>query len=282
MAAPVSYAENYVRPSSLDEVLALVSAGGARIVAGGTDVILHPSPEVRTLVDLSALDLDYIDGDGDHFRIGAMATLTAMLEHDGLAGLLDGFIAGMLRQVGSPLLRNIATIGGHLARGRLSDVIPVLLALDARVGFFDGAHRELDLAGYYGGDLHRTPMVVTEVVVPRPGGEAAASFLKFARTAYDLAALNCACLVRVEDGRVAHSRVVIGETPRLGRSVAAAEEALTARPLDGDTIEATARVASETVEVGDDLRASADYRRHLAYVLTKRCLTEISERLEAR
>ena len=83
------------------------------------------------------------------FAIGATATLTDMLEHPGLAAHLDGVVAKMLGGVGSPLLRNAATIGGHLARGRYSDVVPVLLALDATITVFDGSEQIMPLAAYY-------------------------------------------------------------------------------------------------------------------------------------
>ena len=119
----------YLRPRTVDEAFAALGAS-SRALGGGTALILHAPPGISTLVDLGDLPLDYIR-ERDGFRIGATTTLTAMEEHSGLAGHLGGVFPEMLRHVGSPLLRNAATIGGHLARGRLSDVIPVLLALSA-------------------------------------------------------------------------------------------------------------------------------------------------------
>ena len=276
-------APDYVRPASLSAAFGLLERDDARLVAGGTDVILRVPPDIGTLIDLSALDLDGIVELEGGYRIGAMSTLTQILEHPGIGSLLDGYVAGMLRQVGSPLLRNLATIGGHIARGRISDIIPVLLTLDAAVSVYDGSDRTVSLQEYLDAGAGRSGAIVTAVVVPHPPGGTAAEFLKFGRTAFDLALLNCACLVRMEGGAVASARVVIGETPLIGSRLPGVEAALVGTDLGLDVIEQASELARTTVETGTDLRASAGYRKQLAAVATRRCLTAIRERLrEAR
>ena len=272
---------SYLRPTTLEEALSLLDER-ALAVGGGTDVIRHPHQGVTTLVDLGALPLRYIRHDRG-FAVGATATLTDMLEHPGLAGHLDGVIAGMLRGVGSPLLRNAATLGGHLARGRYSDVVPVLAALDATVTLFDGTERTLPLAAYYRDGLHRSRSLITEVGIPAAGADTAAAFLKFTRTSFDFALLNCAVRVRLDGaGKVAECRVAVGETPGLGAPVEPAAAALRGGPLDDDHIAAAAAVAAETIPAQDDQRASADYRRALCRVGVRRCLAETRRRFEER
>ena len=186
----------------------------------------------------------------------------------------------MLRLVGSPLLRNRATIGGHLARGRLSDVIPVLLALDAVITWYDGTVREGPLADFYGSAVHRTPIIVTAVTIPAVHRPSTASFRKFSRTHFDLAILNCACRIDITDeGTVAAARVVVGETPALAASVTDAEVLLHGRPLDPTAITAAAALAATEIPARDDDRASAEYRRAIAEVLVRRCLADIASRL---
>ena len=122
------------------------------------------------LVDLAHLGLDRIEVAGDgSIRLGAMVTLTDMMEHPALRALPSGVIHEMMVHVGSPLLRNAASIGGHLARGWLSDVIPVLLVLDASVEFFDGEHRTAGLDRYYEERLHEGPHILTGVAIPPAG-----------------------------------------------------------------------------------------------------------------
>ncbi len=269
----------YVRPATLVAALGLMHRDRARLVAGGTDVILRVSPEVETLIDLADLGLDTISDMDDGIYVGAMATLSAMLEHEPLATMLDGYVAGMLRQVGSPLLRNLATIGGHIARGRISDIIPVLLTLDARVGVYDGADHSLELDEYLTAGAGSAGTIVTHVMIPNPPAGTAAEFLKFGRTAFDLALLNCACLVTVQESTVTTARIAIGETPHLGSRLTPVEDALIGTDLGPDAIEEAAEVARVTVQTGDDLRATAGYRRQLAFVAVKRCLRAAGTRL---
>ena len=268
----------YLRPATLEEAFSLLGER-AIAVAGGTDVIRHPHAGVTTLVDLGALPLRYIRADRG-FAVGANATLTDMLEHPGLAVHLGGVLAGMLRGVGSPLLRNAATIGGHLARGRYSDIVPVLIALDATVTLFDGTERTLPLADYYRGGLHRGPALITEVGIPPASADTAAAFLKFTRTIFDFALLNCAVRVRLgPSGTVTESRVVVGETPGLGGLVAPAADYLLEGPLDDEHIATAAAIAAQVIPAQDDQRASAEYRRALCRVGVRRCLDDVRRRL---
>jgi CO/xanthine dehydrogenase FAD-binding subunit len=273
--------ETYLRPQTLDEALAALGEG-AVAVAGGTNVMLHQKPGVTTLVDLTGLPLAYIR-DEDGFAVGANTTLTAMLEHPGLAAHLDGVVAQMLRHVGSPLLRNVATIGGHLARGRISDVIPLFLALDATITVFNGGERSMLLADFYADAVHEEQMLITEVVLPPSGPDTAAGFWKFSRTFFDLALLNCAAWVRRdENGRTVEARLAVGETPAVGARVGPAEEALSGTQLTDEEIATVAAVAATGIPAGNDTRASADYRRALCRSGVARCLEDVRSRFEER
>jgi CO/xanthine dehydrogenase FAD-binding subunit len=270
----------YLRPTSVEEAYSLLG-DRALAVAGGTDVIRHPHAAATTLVDLNGLPLDYVRQDHG-FRVGATTTLSEMLEHPGLAAHLDGVVALMLGGVGSPLLRNAATIGGHLARGRYSDVVPLLLVLDATVTVFDGGERSLALADYYREGLHRRRALLTEVQIPAAGGDTAAAFLKFTRTAFDFALLNCAARVRLDRrGRVAEARVSVGETPALATLLPTAAQALSGSALDDAHIASAAEAAAEVIPAQTDQRASADYRRALCRTGVRRCLADVRGRLEA-
>ncbi|HSM02252.1 MAG TPA: FAD binding domain-containing protein [Acidimicrobiia bacterium] len=268
----------FTRPATLAEAFQLV-ADGAIPVSGGTDVILRRRLGEAVLADLTGLPLAGIVVGYDAVVIGGTTTLTEMLEHEALEALAGGVLVTMLRRVGSPLLRNVATIGGHLARGRLSDIVPVLLALDASIQYHDGEDRTDTLESFYADGKNVHPFIVTGLTIPVPRDSSASAFRKFSRTGFDLAILNAACHIDLEGNRVSTARVVVGETPALGARVPAAEEELLGEPLDARTIDRAAATAASAIPAGDDDRGSAGYRRALAEVLVRRCLLEIQERL---
>jgi CO/xanthine dehydrogenase FAD-binding subunit len=276
----VSQITDYHRPTDLEDAWRLVRDGGdaVRLLGGGTDLVVACPPEVHTLVDLADAGLAGVTATEEGgLRLGAMATFTELLEDPAVRTHATGVLADALGQVGSVLHRNSATLGGHLARGRMSDVIPVLLALDATVVTYDGTRHEVPLGDYHAGP--RAPHVVTEVRLPALPARSAAAFLRFSRVSFDHAILNGCCRVDLDDGRVAAARIVVGETAILGRRVAAAEDTLVGATLDGASIAAAADAAVEAVETRGDWVASADYRRHLVGVTVRRCLTEVGQRL---
>jgi len=264
----------FIRPATIAEAHEQVLAGAVP-VSGGTDVMLHRRPRAAPLVDLTALPLSGITWDGETLVVGATTTLTDVLQHEAVRTIGGGVLTGMLRQVGSPLLRNVATIGGHVARGRLSDVIPVLLALDASIDFYDGRDRTDTLEQFYAGEHHHEPVIITGISIPRPAAGSAAAFRKFSRTGFDLAILNAACRIDLAGGKVEDVRIVVGETPALGARLLPAERVLAAGPFDAAAIDQASATAAEAIPAGDDERASAAYRRTLAAVLVRRCLQDI-------
>jgi CO/xanthine dehydrogenase FAD-binding subunit len=251
-------------------------------MAAGTDVMLHGTHEITALVDLSGLDLAYVEERDNGVAIGAMTTLTDLMEHPVLAGYLGGIVPAVLRKVGSPLLRNLATVGGNLVRRQpWSDVVPLFLALGATVRHFDGIEHEETLAELYGKPGHSPEDILTEVVLPAQEPVVAAAFEKFSRSAVDIALLNCAAFVRIERGRCVDSRVYVGGTPRSAAAVPAIVEMLRGRELDDEVISEAARIATAEVSTGDDRRASAAYRTHLVGVGIGRCLRQIAREVGA-
>jgi aerobic carbon-monoxide dehydrogenase medium subunit len=277
--------EAYHRPPDVATAWALLQAGGehVRLLAGGSDLMVACPPEVTTLVDLQAAGLRGIEVGADGaFTIGAMTTFTDLLHHPEVTSHAGGVLVDLLGQLGSMLHRNSATLGGHLARARMSDVVPVLLALDAEVAVHTGTSARVPLADYLDGP--RSPHVLTQVRLPAlPPGGAAAAFVRFTRAAFDHSLVNGCAFVATEHGAgspVATARVVVGEAGALGRRVRAAEDALHGRALDADAIAAATAATHDHVTVRERGAAGSDYRRHLAGVAVSRCLTTVAARLE--
>ncbi len=272
--------EAFVHPRTIEEAFAALG-DHARPISGGTDVMLRNPKSSTVLVDLMGLPLADIAHSDTGFSVGANVTLTTMAEHPGLAAHLGGVIPEMLVHVGSPLLRNVATLGGHLARGRLSDVVPVLVALDASIRWYDGVHHQAPIAGFYESGTHATRILITGVTIPAASGNSAGAFHKFLRTFFDIALLNAACVIRVDGaGLIESARVVVGETPALGVRVTRAEEALAGLAPAADAFAAAGRIAKDLVSTRSDSRASAEYRSQLVGVAVERCLARAASRLE--
>ena len=278
----VHQVESIVRSTSIEEAWEQRrrEPHASRFLAGGVDLVLYAPPGVTTLIDLSGLGIDGVRRDGNDIVIGAMASLTNVLESSLVAEVADGFLPRVLQRVASPLQRNVATIGGAVVRAHpWSDVVPALLALGARLDVFDGERRTVDLAEARGRSEEPFPLVLA-VRIPAARKGMRAAFEKFSRTAFDVAMLNCACSTRMDRGVCRDVRIAIGGTPSVARRLPRAEEALAGKSLTPSVMASVARAAAEEIDARDDRRATAAYRRRLADIGVRRCLSALAEKKE--
>ena len=266
---------DYKAPDTLEEALVVLSEGGedAKVLAGGHSLIplmkmRFAAPEL--LIDLRKLaDLRGIQRDNGGFRIGAMTTHAAVSQADelGVAALAAGKIAD--QQV-----RNRGTIGGSLAHGdAASDLPAVLLACEGSVvargpnGEREIAARDLFV------DFLTTSLndneIITEVRLPAMEGYDFA-YQKFTRRAEDWAMVGVCALVKAQGGQVEDARVAFTNMAATPVRAEAVESALRGQSIEA--IPSAAEHAAEGTDPPSDLNATADYKRHLARVLTKRAL----------
>jgi carbon-monoxide dehydrogenase medium subunit len=271
---------DYVRPASVDEALAALRDGGedAKVLAGGHSLL--PLMKLRLaaptlLVDLGGVQgLSGIERANGGWRIGAMTTHVAMQRESalGLASVVAGTIA-------DPQVRHRGTIGGSLAHGDpASDQLAILLAYEGSV-VVRGASGEREIAAAelfvdYLTTAVGDDEVLTEVRLPALDGYGF-GYHKFNRRQEDWAMVAAGALVKkAGDGTCEDVRVGLTHMSSVPLRATAVEEALRGRPLDASSIAAAAEQAAEGTEPPADLNASADYKRHLARVLTKRALTD--------
>lgn len=273
---------DYVAPSTVDDAIrALADAGeDGKIIAGGQSLL--PVLRMRLaapskLVDLGKIpELRGIREDGDHLVIGAMTTHHDV-RRDPLVAEHAALLARATDTVADPQVRHRGTFGGSIAHADpAGDLLAPVLALDAElvVHGMDGK-RAVPAAEFFQ-DLFTTALrpdeLLVEVRVPKHTGWPA-HYEKFNRVAQAWSMVAVAATVRTESGAIAEAKIALtnmGSTPIRCTGV---ERALVGARAGEDTIRAAAEHAAEGTSPPVDGNADADYRRHLATVLTGRAVT---------
>jgi carbon-monoxide dehydrogenase medium subunit len=280
-------------PGSLDECLALLAAGGpdTKLVAGGTDLL----PQMKNglvkparVVDLSGVaELRVLAADdGRGFRIGAAVT-ARRLERDARVRSAYASVAESGALVGSIQVRNLATVGGNICNAAPSaDMAPPLVALDAEAVIAGPrGRRRVPMASFFLG-VRRTVLaadeLLVELVIPAPGPRSGGSYLRHTpRRELDIAVVGVASQVTLADGVCAKARIALAAVAPIPVRARAAEQALEGQPLTPEAIERAATLAVESARPISDQRGSAEFRRHLVRVLTRRTLTSALARASA-
>jgi aerobic carbon-monoxide dehydrogenase medium subunit len=276
---PVAF--EYLRPGSVQEAVSALAAGGddAKVIAGGQSLL--PVLRLRladpaTLVDLGGVaGLRGIRVDGDALVIGAM-TSHAEVAASSVVASESPLVAAVARTVGDRQVRYRGTMGGSLAHADPAGDLPAAaVALDATIVVVGpGGQRSIAARDFFT-DIFTTALQPGEVVVearfPRMPGWTA-RYEKFHRTAQAWALVGVATAVRRENGSIAEARVAfcnMGPTPVRARGV----EAALAGAADLGTVKsAAAQAGGEAASPPSDINGTAEYRRHLAGVLTARAV----------
>jgi carbon-monoxide dehydrogenase medium subunit len=270
---------DYVAPDTLDDAIAALEGGGedAKLLAGGHSLL--PLMKLRLaaptlLVDLRRVPgLDGVSRENGGWRIGAM-TRHAELEHTPDLGVL----ARAAGTIADPQVRNRGTIGGSLAHGDpASDLPAVMLIADGSVTVRgSGGERSIAAADLFEDYLETSvgpDEVITEVRIGALG-DYGFGYQKFNRRSEDWAMVAVAAVVRRVDNVIEDARVGLTNMGNVPLRASAVEEALRGQPPSAESIAAAAENAAEGTDPPADLNASADYKRHLARVLTRRALEQ--------
>lgn len=274
----------YRAPSSLKEALTILKdyQGKARLLSGGTDLI--PKMKKRAIVADLIIDLNGISGlsgielrkDGLH--IGGLARL-AEIEESPLAREKAPALVQAIHIMACPSIRSRGTISGNLCTASpAADTAPPLLVLNASVRLQSlGGERNVPLEKFFLGPAETVKQpdeMLTEVIIPIEEGRSA--FLKLGRRkAFTLSIASAGAFAKTRGGKVEEVRVALGAvapTPIRGRKV---EEALIGRATDEANIAQAAEWVKNEVRPISDVRASAEYRRDMSFVLTKRVLGKV-------
>jgi xanthine dehydrogenase iron-sulfur cluster and FAD-binding subunit A len=283
----------YYSVTSLPEVLQLLAEHRqrARIIAGGTDILIELERGQRSgvdvLIDVSRLPgLDTITLHGDEIQLGPLVT------HNHIVGsqlvVERGLpLAQACWEVGSPQIRNRATIAGNLITASpANDTITPLMAMDAQVRLASlQGERTVAFKDFYTG-LRQTVMQPDEMLAgisfPALNSSERGIFLKLGlRRSQAIAVINVALVLGFEGDTVSSAAITLGSVAPTIIHAPVAEKALIGQQLTSEIINRAAQLAAATPNPIDDVRGTAEYRTEMVRVLVARGLRALAENSQA-
>ena len=272
---PVAF--DYERAASIDEALSKLSAGG-KLIAGGHSLV--PLMKLRLsepgrLIDISKIPgLSGIRESGGAIEIGA-TTVHHQLATSALLQSKCPMLADAAAEIGDPQVRNKGTIGGSLAHADpAADLPAVMVAADAEL-IIQGTSGQRRIKapkffqGFYTVALAPTEIILSIQCAPAP----ASAYAKLHQRASHYAIVGIAAALEVKNGMIQSARIGLTGATTHAIRLSGVEQALAGQKATGETIAAAAaRAGDEVTDVNADLHASADYRRAMIAVFTRRAL----------
>jgi len=278
-----------LQPATVEEAVQALTRRGAVPMAGATDLL--PSMRKGEIAPKLLVNLKTIPGLSGVRRarggitIGALTLVTDLLHDPVIAGTYP-LLSEVAEHFASVQIRNLATIGGNLCNAAPSaDLALPLLVFDARLQVHGPAGvRQFDIADFFI-NVNKTALrrgeILTSIILPRPRPRSGAAHAKLGvRQAMDLAFVGVAVALQLAPVKkeCASARIALGSVAPIPMRARSAELILEGNPLTNDLISQAAAAAAEESRPVSDLRASAEYRRDMTEVLTRRALREALRR----
>ena len=271
----------FVTASTVEEALTALD-GGARPVAGGTDLVVGArqgkAPLPRSLVAIHRIDeLRGITDDGGGLRIGALATHAELAAHPAIRERFTA-LADASAIVGSHATRAQGTLGGNLMNASPAmETGGPLMCLDATVALrLANGERNVSVADLFSGPgatVASSDELLFAVDVPAPDLRAGSAYVRLEyRRQMEIAVVGATAFVELDGDIVRAARVAITALAPTIRRVPEAEEALVGTPGDDGAVAGAARAAAEAAPPISDVRASERYRRAMAVVIARRAV----------
>jgi carbon-monoxide dehydrogenase medium subunit len=276
---------DYVAPTTVDEVLAVLAERGdeAKVLAGGQSLI--PMMKLRfafpeLLVDVNRVPgLDFIDDADGHVRVGALVRHNDVVASD-VIGRANHTMAAAAPWISDPLVRNLGTVAGSVAHADpLGDWASVMLACGADVVARSTAgERVIPMTDFITGPfttvLEPTELV-TELRVPKYTGRGGGTYLKLERKVGDYATVGVATHLDLDGaGKVAAAGVALTSVAPNNVKAVEAEQAVVGQTPSDTLFTEAGELAARAAEPRDDVRGTADYKRDVVRVFTKRGLAQ--------
>lgn len=282
---------DYYKPTTLNEALNLLEEAGedGKIIAGGQSLVPIMNMRLaspKCLIDINGLtELDYIKNDENQnlLQIGTL-TRQSKVEESEMVANTCGLLTDAITQIGHVQTRNRGTIGGSIVHADPSaELLLALLTLNGSVQIASkdevrNVGAEDFFVTYLTTDIMPTE-ILTEINIPIIGGRRGYSFQEIARRHGDFALVAASCYMTVDDhDKISSIRFALGGVEAIPLLIEDAEDFMIGETLSDSLLGKIVKSVELAVEPESDLHASAEYRTHLAKVLTKRTLTQAYER----
>jgi len=280
---------DYYQPLALNDALVCLNKfpQTTKLLAGGTDLIIQMrerSVEADYIVDLAnVLELKGIGQDGDYLVIGSMVTFDE-IEHNNLINEYIPILAKAAGAIGSPQIRNAATIGGNIANAATgADSLPALLALEAKVRLQKvESTREVSLEEVLVGvnETNIAPEeILTSIIIPIPQTNTKMAFVKLGRRkALAIARLNLGITLKISNEEIIEkATLALGAVGVTAYRVPQVEELLKGKSLTEDTISEACSLVCEVVAGKLGTRPTAEYKKTIAKAALFKAIVAIQE-----
>ncbi len=276
---------DFHEPATLDEALQMMGEFGvrAKLIAGGTDLMVNMKHQLMSpeqVVSISRMDeLKGLDTSNGMVRIGACFTVADLAESEEVGKKLGALRTGA-KALGSPLIRNLATIGGNIGTARpAADLPPSLMAYGAKVVLKKrSGERAVSLNNFFKGpgltEL-QPDEILTEIQIPTPPPHAGAGYINLGiRMAQDCNLVNVASFIAMDgpDGVITSARIVMGCVGPIHLRAPSAEKCLIGEKPSESLFAKAGDAATGDCTPIDDFRGAAAYKKAMTGVLTKRTL----------
>lgn len=259
--------QNLVQPESIQEAYEIIIKRKSNTVLGGCAFLRMGSKRIGTAVELSKLNLDYIKEFDEYMEIGAMTTFRSLETNLALKENFNGLLTKAVSNIIGVQFRNVVTIGASVySKYGFSDIITALLALDTEVELYKAGRMSLEEFL----DMPYEKDILTRIFIKKNNRKS--SYKDFRNSMSDYPILNIAVSnVGME------WKIVVGAKPRRAEIAKNASLELSKENLTDAKIEAAARMASEELVFGSNMRATEEYRKAICKVLIKRAIKEVLE-----
>lgn len=270
-------------PTTVDEAIGILGERQekVRILAGGTDILVEMKCTDRgaeTLIKINRLsELNFITYNSERgLTIGALTTIRAIADSPVMKQSYPLMIDAA-RDFANIQIMNMGTIGGNVCNASpAGDFLPCLLAMNAEVVLRSSAgQRDVKISEFFTGPRKSQIMpgeIAVAITVPKLSTQHSSGFVRFTRTAEDLAKVSAAVVLKIEDGKFSDVRVALGSVAPTPIRVPEAEDFLKNQEVTDAIIGEAAKIAQAGIKPISDFRSTADYRTEITGVAFKQAI----------